>query len=410
MATADELRGAIRALHAAGIEVILDVVYNHTCEGSELGPTLSWRGFDNASYYRLLDDDPRHWSNDTGTGNTLNSQPSARPPDGDGFAALLGAVLPCRRLPLRSRRDAGPRASRASIRGCGFFDALRQDPVLAGVKLISEPWDIGPGGYQLGNHPPASRNGTTAIATRCAATGAAIRTCGRSLRSACPARPISSRCARPSASINYVASHDGATLGRPHDVRGQAQRGQRRGQSRRHLGQSRAQLGRGRADRRRRSSRPCARACAARCWRRCSGRSARRCCSPATSSAARRRATTTPIARTTRSPGSTGPRPITALIGWTARLIALRRDVRGLCARTVPARQGDRAGLSRSRLARRTRRGALGRRLAESRRSRVGDAPHVPARRRQGRDHRAADEQRRGRARIRAAGRSHLAR
>ena len=110
--TRDEMRVAVRRLHAAGIEVILDVVYNHTAEGNELGPTLSFRGLDNASYYRLVADNPRHCINDTGTGNTLNLSHSARAADGDGFAALLGDRVPCRRLPLRPRRDARPRGAR----------------------------------------------------------------------------------------------------------------------------------------------------------------------------------------------------------------------------------------------------------------------------------------------------------
>ena len=148
-----ETQIAIRRLHAAGIEVILDVVYNHTCEGSELGPTLSWRGFDNASYYRLVPGDERHCINDTGTGNTINvSHPRvlqmvmdslrywATVYHVDGFRFDLGATL--------GRETTG------FDRGSGFFDAVRQDPVLARCKLISEPWDIGPGGYQLGNHPP----------------------------------------------------------------------------------------------------------------------------------------------------------------------------------------------------------------------------------------------------------------
>jgi len=148
----EELRMAVARLHAAGIEVILDVVYNHTCEGSELGPTLSFRGLDNASYYRLVDGNARHTVNDTGTGNTLNiSHPRVLQMvmDSlrhwvtcygiDGFRFDLGSTL--------------GRESYGFDPGSGFFDALRQDPVLSSRKLISEPWDIGPGGYQLGNHP-----------------------------------------------------------------------------------------------------------------------------------------------------------------------------------------------------------------------------------------------------------------
>ncbi|SDV47654.1 glycogen debranching protein GlgX [Chitinasiproducens palmae] len=149
---ADEFRLAVRRFHAAGIEVILDVVYNHTCESNELGPTLSWRGLDNASYYRLLPGEPRHYENVTGCGNTLNlSHPRvlqmvmdslrhwALVYGIDGFRFDLGSTLG------REAHGFDP--------GAGFFDAIRQDPVLATRKLISEPWDIGPGGYQLGEHP-----------------------------------------------------------------------------------------------------------------------------------------------------------------------------------------------------------------------------------------------------------------
>ncbi|HEY8605492.1 MAG TPA: glycogen debranching protein GlgX [Noviherbaspirillum sp.] len=148
----NEMRHAVRQLHAAGIEVILDVVYNHTCEESELGPTISLRGLDNASYYRLQAGNHRHLVNDTGCGNTLNmSHPRViqlvmdslrywvQEFHVDGFRFDLGATLG------REVNGFDP--------GAGFFDALLQDPVLAKVKLISEPWDIGPGGYQVGNHP-----------------------------------------------------------------------------------------------------------------------------------------------------------------------------------------------------------------------------------------------------------------
>jgi len=147
-----ELRDTVARLHRAGIEVILDVVYNHSGEGDELGPTLSFRGLDNASYYRLADD-PRRYVNDTGTGNTLNiAHPMVlrmvmdslrhwvQAAHVDGFRFDLGVTL--------GREAAGFDA------GAAFFDAIRQDPVLAGVKLIAEPWDIGPGGYRLGGFPP----------------------------------------------------------------------------------------------------------------------------------------------------------------------------------------------------------------------------------------------------------------
>ncbi|MGN6454814.1 MAG: glycogen debranching protein GlgX, partial [Achromobacter mucicolens] len=149
----NELRLAIRRLHAAGIEVILDVVYNHTCEGNEMGPTLSWRGLDNASYYRLMPGQERYYINDTGCGNTVNmSHPRvlqmvtdslrywATSYGVDGFRFDLGVTLG------REGNGYDP--------GSGFFDVILQDPVLSKLKLISEPWDIGPDGYQLGNHPP----------------------------------------------------------------------------------------------------------------------------------------------------------------------------------------------------------------------------------------------------------------
>jgi len=209
----NEMRVAIRRLHAAGIEVILDVVYNHTAEGSELGPTLSFRGLDNASYYRLVPDNRRHFIDETGTGNTLNlSHPRVlhMVMDSlrywvtafhvDGFRFDLGVSL--------GREDGGfdPNA--------GFFGALRQDPILTKVKLISEPWDLGPGGYQLGHHPPGfaewndrfrdstrrfwrgDRGERPEFATRLAGSGDLFDGHGR----------------RPWASMNYAACHDGFTL------------------------------------------------------------------------------------------------------------------------------------------------------------------------------------------------------
>ncbi|MHA1554360.1 MAG: glycogen debranching protein GlgX [Alphaproteobacteria bacterium] len=146
-------RAMIERFHAAGIEVILDVVYNHTAEGDQRGPTLSFRGLDNASYYRLQAAHPRYYVNDTGTGNTLNV---ANP-------HVLRMVLDSLRYWVEAFHIDGFRFDLATTMGReaygfdpagGFLDALRQDPVLATVKLIAEPWDIGPGGYQLGNFPP----------------------------------------------------------------------------------------------------------------------------------------------------------------------------------------------------------------------------------------------------------------
>ncbi len=148
-----ELKTAVKRLHDAGIEVLLDVVYNHTCEGNHLGPTLSFKGIDNASYYRLLPTERRYYIDETGTGNTVNlSHPR-----------VLQMVLDSLRYWVQEIHVDGFRFDLATTLGrepqgydpgSGFFDAVRQDPVLSQVKLIAEPWDVGPGGYQLGNYPP----------------------------------------------------------------------------------------------------------------------------------------------------------------------------------------------------------------------------------------------------------------
>jgi glycogen operon protein len=211
---ANEARMAIRRLHAAGIEVILDVVYNHTCEGSELGPTLSWRGLDNASYYRLVENDRRYCVNDTGTGNTLNlSHPRvlqmvmdslrywARSFRVDGFRFDLGVTL--------------GREPHGFERGAGFFDAICQDPELSRLKLISEPWDVGPGGYQLGNHPPgfAEWNDRYRDSVRRYWRGDAGMRPEVARRLSGSADIFGASGSRkPWATINYVASHDGMTL------------------------------------------------------------------------------------------------------------------------------------------------------------------------------------------------------
>ncbi|WP_114952443.1 glycogen debranching protein GlgX [Sphingosinicella terrae] len=209
----DELRLAVRRLHAAGIEVILDVVYNHTAEGSEQGATLSWRGLDNATYYRLVDGQPRHLVNDTGTGNTLNMSKARviqMVADSlrywvtsfgiDGFRFDLGTIL--------GRTDEGFKP------GAAFFDVLRQDPVLQRVKLISEPWDIGPGGYQLGNHPPgfAEWNDRYRDTVRRYWRGDSAMRGDLAARLAGSGDIFDRRARRPWASVNFLTSHDGNTL------------------------------------------------------------------------------------------------------------------------------------------------------------------------------------------------------
>ena len=209
----NEMRVAVRRLHAAGIEVILDVVYNHTAEGSELGPTISFRGLDNASYYRLVQDNRRHCVNDTGTGNTMNlSHPR-----------VLQMVMDLLRYWVTSfhidgfRFDLGVTLGREAHGfdpGSGFFDALQQDPVLTRVKLISEPWDLGPGGYQLGHHPPgfAEWNDRFRDSTRRFWRGDPGERPELAARLAGSGDLFDRYARRPWASINYVASHDGFTL------------------------------------------------------------------------------------------------------------------------------------------------------------------------------------------------------
>ena len=207
-----EFKGMVKALHAAGLEVILDVVYNHTGEGNHLGPMLSFKGVDNASYYRLVPDDPRYYMDFTGTGNSLNPvHPSvlrlimdslryfAMECHVDGFRFDLASAL------AREFYDVDRLAS--------FFDVIHQDPVLSQVKLIAEPWDVGPGGYQVGNFPVLWtewnglyrdtmrdfwRGGASVadFATRVTGSSDLYQSDGRT----------------PYASINFITAHDGFTL------------------------------------------------------------------------------------------------------------------------------------------------------------------------------------------------------
>lgn len=210
---ADEIRVAVNRLHSAGIEVILDVVYNHTCEGNELGPTVSFKGIDNASYYRLMPGDERHYINDTGCGNTFNTshpQVVRLVLDSlrhwvlhygiDGFRFDLSSTL--------GRRPEGydPQAP--------LFVAMQQDPVLSQVKLIAEPWDIGPGGYQLGNHPP----GFGEWNDRYRDTVRRFWRGDEGIRPDLAARLLGSadmfdhNHRRTWSSVNFIAAHDGFTL------------------------------------------------------------------------------------------------------------------------------------------------------------------------------------------------------
>jgi glycogen operon protein len=212
-AVRDEFRHMVRRLHAAGIEVILDVVYNHTAETDEFGPTLSWRGLDNASYYRLPEGDGLHYENHTGCGNTLDlSHPR-----------VLQMVMDSLRYWVQEMHVDGFRFDLATVLGRGrhgfdrhaaFFACLMQDPLLAGVKLIAEPWDIGPGGYQLGQFPAGwlEWNDRYRDTMRAFWLGSGV-TRGEFARRLCASSDLFQQRGRsPSASLNYVVSHDGFTL------------------------------------------------------------------------------------------------------------------------------------------------------------------------------------------------------
>jgi isoamylase len=207
-----EFKEMVARIHEAGLEVILDVVYNHTAEGNEKGPTLSFKGIDNASYYRLMPDQPRYYINDTGTGNTLNPSNGrviqfvtdslrywVEQANVDGFRFDLGTIL--------------AREPNGFDNQSGFLKACMQDPVLRTVKLIAEPWDCGPGGYQVGGFPPGwgEWNGkfrdvvrrywkgdvpASELAPRLCASGDVFNNQGR----------------RPWASINFITAHDGFTM------------------------------------------------------------------------------------------------------------------------------------------------------------------------------------------------------
>ena len=208
-----EFKTMVRSLHAAGIEVILDVVYNHTCEGNQMGPTLSWRGVDNASYYKLSPEDPRYYMDFSGCGNMLNMQ----------HPRVLQLIMDSLRYWVLEMHVDGFRFDLASTlarelhevnRLGAFFDIIHQDPVLSQVKLIAEPWDVGPGGYQVGNFPVLwtewngryrdtvrkfwkGEGGTAGeLATRLAGSSDLYEDDGR----------------KPYASINFITAHDGFTL------------------------------------------------------------------------------------------------------------------------------------------------------------------------------------------------------
>jgi glycogen operon protein len=207
-----EFKGLVKALHRAGIEVVLDVVYNHTAEGNHLGPTLSFRGVDNQSYYRLVPDDLRHYMDYTGTGNTLNPL----------HPTVLRLIMDSLRYFVVDCHVDGFRFDLASAlarefyevdRLSAFFDIVHQDPILSQVKLIAEPWDVGPGGYQVGNFPIlwSEWNGIYRDVMRDFWRGATSVAAFAS-RFTGSADLYESDGRRPFASINFVTAHDGFTL------------------------------------------------------------------------------------------------------------------------------------------------------------------------------------------------------
>jgi glycogen operon protein len=210
-----EFKGMVKALHRAGIEVILDVVYNHTAEGNHLGPMLGFKGVDNASYYRLMPDEPRYYMDFTGTGNSLNPV----------HPSVLRLIMDSLRYFVIDCHVDGFRFDLASAlarefyevdRLSAFFDTIHQDPVISQVKLIAEPWDVGPGGYQVGNFPVLwtewngiyrdtmrdfwrGEENVADFVTRFTGSADLYQSDGR----------------RPFASINFITAHDGFTL---HDL------------------------------------------------------------------------------------------------------------------------------------------------------------------------------------------------
>jgi isoamylase len=214
--TIAEFKAMVSHLHDAGIEVILDVVYNHTPEGNERGPTLCFKGVDNASYYRLMPDQPRYYINDTGTGNTVNL---AHP-------RVLQMVTDSLRYWVTEMHVDGFRFDLATIlareihgfdQGGGFLDSCRQDPILSKVKLIAEPWDIGPGGYQVGQFPPgwAEWNDKYRDSVRAYWKGDEGKVPELATRLTASGDLFNHRGRKPWASVNFLTAHDGFTL---HDL------------------------------------------------------------------------------------------------------------------------------------------------------------------------------------------------
>ena len=302
-----EFKSMVKALHAADIEVILDVVYNHTAEGNHLGPTLCFRGLDNAAYYRLVDDDRTHYYDTTGTGNSLLMR----------HPHVLQLIMDSLRYWVTEMHVDGFRFDLAATlarqfhevdRLSAFFDIVQQDPVISQVKLIAEPWDVGEGGYQVGNFPPlwTEWNGKYRDTVRDFWRGEPATLGEFASRITGSSDLYQGDGRHPIASINFVTAHDGFTMrdlvsynDKHNEANGEGGRGRREPQPVLEL-------------RRRGRDRPtstcwsCAPGSNATSSPRCFSPRASRCSPTATSSAAPSAATTTSTARTTSWPGSTG--------------------------------------------------------------------------------------------------------
>ncbi len=209
----EEFKSMVRALHEAGIEVILDVVYNHTAEGNHMGPMLSFKGIDNAAYYRLVPDDPRHYFDTTGTGNSLNA----------GNPHSLQLIMDSLRYWVTEMHVDGFRFDLAATlarqfyevdRLSAFLNIIQQDPIVSQVKLIAEPWDLGEGGYQVGNFPPvwSEWNGLYRDTVRDFWRGEPSTVAELASRLTGSSDLYQADTRRPVASINFVTAHDGFTL------------------------------------------------------------------------------------------------------------------------------------------------------------------------------------------------------
>ncbi len=308
----------VKTLHEAGLEVILDVVYNHTAEGNEKGPTLSFRGIDNASYYRLVDGDWQHYYDTTGTGNSLLMR----------HPYVLQLIMDSLRYWVTEMHVDGFRFDLAATlarqfhevdRLSAFFDLIQQDPVISRVKLIAEPWDVGEGGYQVGNFPPlwSEWNGKYRDAVRDFWRGEehTLGEFASRLTGSSDLYQHSRR--RPRASVNFVTAHDGFTLrdlvsynDKHNEANGEDNRD----------GESHNRSWNCGAEGETRTARcsSCVPASTATSWPPCCSHRASRCSATATNWPAPSAATTTPTARTTRSPGSTGGSATSSAPCWTS--------------------------------------------------------------------------------------------